>query len=226
MSTPFRFEMTVSSFVCAVRAALRAASDDLTRPHLSAVDVRVTAPKTEAPHALGRVRIAATDGHWAFIHETDEEVVGEGAMLLSRATCEDIARAFKGWDIGTVVVERKADAETATLVCGPHRMTLAMVDATFPPLDVVLPKTRAPLDVITFDATFLTEIAKAFGELRVGRRKEKVAMTFAFTDRMGPTTIVCPTFKAVRAVLMPMNVGPVTNVPPLETSNEEAVAAE
>lgn len=188
-----KFSLHVDTFAPALRAVIHAASTDPTRTALHGINLRATA---------GRVRIAGTNGHWLAVYEeaVAASATSEGECILPLAFAVDVARMLKGAKAGCVDVELVGGTVRVTHLASS--MSTAPVDAQFAPFEAVIPKSRDAVSFIAVDATYLVAAAKAFGEFKVGKRKNTLAFSFGGSE-LDPITIQSPNVPELRVVLMP-----------------------
>jgi len=193
-----------ADFASNLKAALLAASDDTTRPHLSCIRIELTE---------GVARFIATNGHWLWVNETYyAEIVGtddKGKKVLgtSDATihvpADDVKRILKTLEKG-----KKAESWDVVLDTSGTVSQLGR-SISFKPLDVVFPlyaqvipaAVVASLEVTTFDPAYIADITAAF--LEVSNNRKKCGITIeASGGALDPAVWTSCTSSAL-AVLMP-----------------------
>jgi hypothetical protein len=150
-------EVLTSVFVANLKAALLAASDDFTRPHLHCVRIEL---------AKGGLRYVATNGHWVWIHEDVARVQSENgpeAFLLSVPDAKKVLRAI---DTRKVARDVPVIVDTAARTIGQPGTPVSFVpvDATFPPYAHICPAESGVGERInaSLSSDYIADVAAAF----------------------------------------------------------------
>lgn len=201
-------------FVSNLKAALRAACEDLTRPWMACVLIELGA---------GVARFVATNGHWVWCNETHFfEIVGvdeKGKPIPGSSTAtlripiQDMKRIIRGinvtkkaerWEVELDTEARTVKQLSASSGFGPEP------EEAFPPYRQILPTAvqSAKLATMTYGAALLADVAEAFREI-AGWPKKPVGLAIEPAGGEGdPVAITSPLCSSALAVLMPMRGSP------------------
>jgi len=197
-------------FVSNLKAALRAACPDSTRPHLACVRIELHPTFS---------RFVATNGHWLFVNDAPSRVVlgvdekgkeilgGEGSAVV-HVSVEDAAKVLRALERGkkaaTWDVVLDSEARTVEQMTNRVKLQPEMSEA-FPPYQQIIPRTLNPKKrpAMTYDFKYVFEITSAFDDI-VGKRKGGAGITFSQTgeDETDPVLVTSPECGAL-VVLMP-----------------------
>lgn len=198
------------AFASHLKAALRATSQDTTRPHLCLVRLEL---------AAGAARFIATNGHWMWVSELSyREIAGRdaagGAVLGSSSAVLHIPRAdavevLKALDKSkkASLVKLELDVTTKTIRQGAKGVTFtcAHEDIVFPPWTQILPNAVVgEAQLIALDPKYIADASESFADIApdgsCGVRFQ------AAGDALDPVVVTSDRSTAL-AVIMPRRVG-------------------
>lgn len=136
------FEANVSE----LRALTTYASTDQTRPHLAAVCFD-----------MARARVAATDGHRMIVIDAWTGKPGAGAVLVK---AKELQSALRGLGAKGKKVRVQCELGSVTIEADAVRAMLPTVNASFPPIDQVMPErgSNHPAQSVGFNPAYVRDI--------------------------------------------------------------------
>ncbi len=197
-----------------LKAAIRAASEDVTRINLNCIHVELDA-------AAGRARFVSTNGHWLWVNEIEvSEIMGvdeKGAPIKGTSTAElhilrgDAKKIIKSIETSKRArdwsVELDVDARTFRQLNTSVTFEALPSEARFPPYEQVIPDpstlTSKKRVVVTYAVEYINEVAGAFADV-VGAVKGGVGLVFETgKEELDPVAISSTLAPQALAILMP-----------------------
>jgi len=193
-----------ADIVSNLKAALLAASEDTTRPHIACVRLELSA---------GVARFVSTNGHWLWVNECHfAEIAGvddKGKRILGTSdatmhvSVDDVRRILKSLEKG-----KKAESWDVGIDTGGNASQLGRsisfkaLDVTFPPYAQVIPAVVvASSEVTTFDPTYIADITAAF--LEVANNPKKCGITIEASGGALDPAVWTSDASSALVVLMP-----------------------
>jgi hypothetical protein len=195
-----------------LRAALVAASTDVERPALCAVQIQ---------RANGVTDVTGTDGTWLLRwREMNTGATEDGEVLDDAFTCLISRRVLESF---VDAIKKHLELERVLLsVDGPRWELSTIIDVcrhefvqaseAFPDVDAVIPKHVAPsVSAVAVGANMVTRVAKAFS-LATDDNETTIFWQLS-GDALSPLVCTSPSHEELLAVVMPQRVAGANAVP-------------
>lgn len=191
--------------LAALRAVRRACSDDVTRPHMCAVEIRVH---------TDRVTVVGTDEHRMHVWSAPWTVDRTAEPGLDRAL-------ISAGDVHTMIAALKASRDTMVTLALRGALCLSACDVRFAPGDAefphwqqVMPKpdrnTKALTKGIGVCADYMADACASFYDAKAAfglKRNQRARVIMGFGDAQDAIQITSADVPALTCIIMPVRIG-------------------